>query len=242
MHDVKNERLRCAYLKQLEIDVWIPRDAAILNNATLDREQLIARMDWEALELSVKQCTACPLHQSRTQAVFGSGSKTADLLVIGEAPGAHEDKQGEPFVGRAGQLLTAMLQAIGLQRQDVYIANVLKSRPPNNRDPSMDEVNACIPYLLRQIELMQPKLILAIGRIAAHYLLNEQRSMAELRGKLFDYMLKPSFVKNDVCAKKIPLIVSYHPAYLLRAPREKAKAWKDMQFVVKTLRQLQSSR
>ncbi len=152
------------------------------------------------------------------------GNPNADLLVIGEAPGANEDKQGEPFVGRGGQLLTNMLLAIGLKREDVYIANILKSRPPNNRDPSPEEVKACTPFLLKQISLIKPKLILAVGRIAAHFLCGGNASMANSRGNLFYYGIY-----------KIPLIVTYHPAYLLRSPREKRKAWQDMQWLKKQL-------
>lgn len=184
----------------------------------------IAHLDWAALEAAVARCQACSLYKTRTQPVFGSGNKQADLLVVGEAPGANEDKQGVPFVGRGGQLLTQMLLAIGLGREDIYIANILKSRPENNRDPLPQEVKACTPFLLRQIELLQPKLILAVGRIAAHFLLETNSPMSRLRGNLFYYG-----------PRKTPLLVTYHPAYLLRSPREKRKAWQDMQCVKEQL-------
>lgn len=221
------------YLEKMGIDVWIPREKKSvkqtkvrdsLKKLDITREEKIATLSWEALQLEVVGCQACDLYKTRTNPVFGVGNPNADLLVIGEAPGANEDKQGEPFVGRGGQLLTNMLLSIGFKRQDIYIANILKSRPPNNRDPSPEEVKACTPFLLRQISLIKPKLILAVGRIAAHFLLATNDSMGNLRGKLFHY--------GD---HKIPLRVTYHPAYLLRAPREKRKAWQDMQCIKKQL-------
>lgn len=199
-------------------------DTTTLMTNSNDRAEKIAQLNWEELQLAVNACTACPLYKTRTKSVFGVGSKTADLVIVGEAPGANEDQQGEPFVGRAGQLLNAMLQAIGLQRDQIYIANILKSRPPNNRDPKPEEVAACTPFLLRQLTLLQPKLILAVGRIAAHYLLDTNTAMASLRGREFNYG-----------ATATPLLVTYHPAYLLRSPREKVKAWQDMQLVAKKL-------
>jgi DNA polymerase len=151
--------------------------------------------------------------------VFGTGNRDADWLIIGEAPGADEDRQGEPFVGRAGKLLTEMLFAAGFQRADVYIANILKCRPPANRDPSPDEVACCHAYLQQQIALIQPQVILAVGRIAAHNLLQTDRQLGDLRGKVHGY--------GDT---NIPVIVTYHPAYLLRSPLEKRKVWSDLQF------------
>jgi uracil-DNA glycosylase len=151
--------------------------------------------------------------------VFGAGNRDADWLIIGEAPGADEDRQGEPFVGRAGKLLTEMLFAAGFQRADVYIANILKCRPPANRDPSPDEVACCHAYLQQQIALIQPQLILAVGRIAAHNLLQTDCQLGRLRGKVHHY--------GDT---NIPVIVTYHPAYLLRSPLEKRKVWNDLQF------------
>jgi uracil-DNA glycosylase family 4 len=159
------------------------------------------------------------LHATRKQAVFGVGNQQADWLIIGEAPGAEEDRQGEPFVGRAGQLLNAMLKAIGLKREQVYIANILKCRPPNNRDPRPEEAACCSPYLQRQIELIQPRLILALGRIAAQRLLQTNTSLARLRGKV-----------HTLESTQSPVIVTYHPAYLLRSPAEKRKAWQDLQY------------
>jgi uracil-DNA glycosylase family 4 len=171
--------------------------------------------DWSVLEEAVRSCTKCGLHATRTQTVFGVGSHTARWMFVGEAPGADEDAKGEPFVGRAGQLLNAMLFAIGLKREEVYIANVLKCRPPGNRDPEPGEVESCEPYLLRQIELIRPRLIVALGRHAAHSLLKTELSLARLRGQHLDY-------------HGTPLVVTYHPAYLLRSPTDKRKAWEDL--------------
>lgn len=186
---------------------------------------------WQDLQALVSTCTACTLHQSRTQTVFGVGNVDARLMIIGEAPGFYEDKQGEPFVGRAGQLLTAMLKAIGLTREEVYIANILKCRPPNNRDPQLHEVAECTPYLDKQIALIKPQLLLAVGRIAAHYLLKTQSSLETLRQKAYRYG-----------QAEIPLIITYHPAYLLRNPSDKKKAWQDLQFVRQTLDSTQNIR
>ncbi len=175
---------------------------------------------WESLRAEVLACTKCPLHGSRTQGVFGVGSREAQWLVVGEAPGAEEDRRGEPFVGRAGHLLDAMLKAIGLSRgSNVYIANVLKSRPPGNRDPKPEEVAACLPYLMRQIELLRPRVMLAVGRIAAQNLLSTDAPLGRLRGKVHHF--------GEL---NTPLIVTYHPAYLLRTPSDKRKAWEDLKF------------
>jgi uracil-DNA glycosylase len=175
---------------------------------------------WESLRSEVLACTKCALHASRTQGVFGVGNREAQWLVVGEAPGAEEDRRGEPFVGRAGHLLDAMLKAIGLSRgRNVYIANVLKSRPPGNRDPKPEEVAACLPYLMRQIELLRPHVMLAVGRIAAQNLLATDAPLARLRGKVHHF--------GEL---NTPLIVTYHPAYLLRTPSDKRKAWEDLKF------------
>jgi len=181
-------------------------------------------LDWDALRAAVVRCQACALHQTRTQTVFGVGDQHARLMVIGEAPGADEDRQGEPFVGRAGQLLTAMLAAIGFARDQVYIANIIKCRPPGNRDPHVEETAACQPFLHRQIALIQPRLILSVGRISAHSLLGTEESVGRLRGRTH------RFEPGD-----IPLLVTYHPAYLLRRPQEKAKAWQDLQAAFRLL-------
>ena len=183
---------------------------------------------WEALRTEVLSCTRCPLHKTRTQGVLGVGPHRTDWMVIGEAPGAEEDRRGEPFVGRAGHLLDAMLHAIGLNRgTNVYIANVLKSRPPNNRDPKPEEVAACLPYLMRQIALLRPRLMLAVGRIAAQNLLATDLSLSRLRGKIHHF--------GEL---NTPLIVTYHPAYLLRTPSDKRKAWEDLKFARAVFRQL----
>ncbi|HTY48681.1 MAG TPA: uracil-DNA glycosylase [Steroidobacteraceae bacterium] len=183
---------------------------------------------WAALRAEVAACTRCPLHATRTQGVLGVGDVHAQWMVIGEAPGAEEDRLGEPFVGRAGKLLDAMLFAIGLKRGDnLYIANVLKSRPPNNRDPAPAEVAACRPYLERQIALIRPRLMLAVGRIAAQNLLGTTDSLARLRGRVHHF--------GEL---NTPLIVTYHPAYLLRTPADKRKAWEDLKFARSVYRRL----
>lgn len=180
--------------------------------------------DWDTLEAAVRQCTACDLHRGRTQTVFGVGNRQARLLLVGEAPGAEEDRQGEPFVGRAGQLLNEMLVAIGLTRNEVYIANILKCRPPNNRDPRPEEAELCANFLHQQIALIQPRLIVALGRIAAQRLLKTDTPLGKLRGR--------QHTQPDTGA---PLVVTYHPAYLLRTPLDKRKAWQDLLFVKKTI-------
>ena len=172
--------------------------------------------NWDTLAEAVAHCTACKLHATRTQGVLGVGDRNADWLIIGEAPGADEDEQGEPFVGQAGKLLDAMLAAINLQRgNNVYITNLLKSRPPGNRNPEPDEVSACRPYLLAQVELIQPKLILALGRFAAQSLLDTDEAVGRLRGRVHQF-------------QNVPLVVTYHPAYLLRNLTDKARAWEDL--------------
>ncbi len=180
----------------------------------------VETLGWPELRTRVAACTACDLHQGRTSTVFGVGNPDADLMVIGEAPGAEEDRQGEPFVGRAGQLLTAMLGAIGLNRGDVFIANILKCRPPGNRNPVSSEIACCLPYLMRQVALLQPRLIFSVGGVSAHNLLKTEEPVGHLRGQVH------SFGPDG-----IPLVVSYHPAYLLRKPAEKAKAWQDLQMI-----------
>jgi uracil-DNA glycosylase len=192
-------------------------------DATL-REVPDTPMDWEALAGCVSACTACPLHRTRTQTVFGVGNRSASLMVIGEAPGEQEDLKGEPFVGRAGQLLNEMLRALGLSRQQVYIANILKCRPPGNRDPAAEEVGCCESFLQRQVSLVRPAVILAVGRIAAQNLLKTTTQIGKLRGNVHRY-------------QTIPLIVTYHPAYLLRSPGEKRKAWDDLRLAARTLRE-----
>ena len=175
-------------------------------------------MDWEELQQAVSTCTRCSLAKTRTKTVFGKGSLPANWMIVGEAPGADEDRQGEPFVGRAGRLLTSMLTAVGLVREQVYILNMLKCRPPNNRDPSVEEVTLCRGYLERQIELVQPKIILVVGRIAAQHLLNTDAPLGRLRGQV-----------HTLPTTKTPVVVTYHPAYLLRKPLDKRKAWQDLQ-------------
>jgi len=240
--------LRNAYLDALGIDRWVSRNAPAelvpdvsgagkglsgLPDAPTVRapstkpenpfpvpSTLPPSADWGVLRERVAACTACAeLCRTRTQTVFGVGNTRAEWLVIGEAPGAEEDRQGEPFVGRAGQLLNAMLLAIGLPRETVFIANILKCRPPGNRDPKPEEVSRCLPYLTNQIALLKPKIILAVGRIAAQNLLATDAPLARLRGKLHTFG-----------EANTPLVITYHPAYLLRTPSDKRKAWEDLKF------------
>lgn len=215
-----DEALRQHYLQAMGIVQWQPRDAIASIACPAYSESPL----WQPLADEVKACTRCPLHKTRRQTVFGVGSHQARLLVVGEAPGENEDRQGEPFVGRAGKLLDAMLHAIGLNRQTIYIANILKCRPPQNRDPNPEEMAECTPYLERQIALIQPTLILAVGRIAAHYLLGVTTPLSRLRGQRFQFG-----------ESRTPLLVTYHPAYLLRNPRDKSKAFADLQQVVRWL-------
>jgi DNA polymerase len=175
--------------------------------------------DWTELRARVAACTRCGLHTTRTQTVFGVGSQQAQWLIVGEAPGAEEDARGEPFVGRAGQLLNAMLRAVGLAREQVYIANVLKCRPPGNRDPGGAESAECLPYLEQQIALLKPKIMLAVGRISAQNLLHSDAPLGRLRQQVHRFGIS-----------HIPLIATYHPAYLLRTPADKRKAWEDLKF------------
>jgi uracil-DNA glycosylase len=242
--------LRHAYLDALGIDRWVPRHAPP-DAPAMDRAPIEARSpveiepgppatgrappipleipspgpswppagDWPTLREQVAACRACDLCKTRSQTVFGVGDVRAEWLVIGEAPGAEEDRQGEPFVGRAGQLLNAMLRAIGLPRESVFIANILKCRPPGNRDPRPDEVAKCRPFLERQIALLKPRMILVVGRIAAQTLLATDAPLARLRGRLHRF--------GEAAT---PLVVTYHPAYLLRTPADKRKAWEDLKF------------
>jgi len=188
-----------------------------------DRVGEISRMPWPELKAKIAGCTDCKLRAGCTQTVFGVGDEQADWLMVGEAPGADEDRLGEPFVGQAGRLLDNMLAALSLARgKNVYIANVIKCRPPGNRNPEPDEVATCRPYLMRQIELIQPRVIVAMGRFAAQALLNSDATIASLRGKVHSYA-------------GVPLVVTYHPAYLLRTLPDKAKAWADLVLARKTI-------
>ena len=224
-----NSELRHEYLKAMGVQRWVARNSDATTASVESPPERLSADDlpaWQTLEKQVSVCTRCALHECRKQTVFGTGNRNADWMIIGEAPSADEDKQGEPFVGRAGLLLNEMLFAAGYQRADVFIANILKCRPPANRDPSAEEIACCQPYLQQQIELIQPKLILAVGRIAAHGLLQTTTQVGRLRGTVHSYG-----------EKEIPLIVTYHPAYLLRSPLEKRKVWKDLQFAQAVLKQ-----
>lgn len=212
------------------VQIWVPRIRTASENVPVSASEPTpvplsgaadvsdsAALAWAELKVEVAACTRCALHQTRTQTVFGTGSRHARWLVIGEAPGADEDRQGEPFVGRAGQLLTEMLRAVGLSREQVFIANILKCRPPENRDPKPEEAKSCENYLQRQIEMIRPGLILAVGRIAAQNLLQVDTPIGKLRGQAHEY--GPA---------RIPVVVTYHPAYLLRSPGQKARSWDDL--------------
>jgi uracil-DNA glycosylase family 4 len=194
----------------------VPPTAVPPSTAPAARE---AGVDWPELRARVAACTRCGLSATRTQTVFGVGNLHAEWLIVGEAPGADEDRKGEPFVGRAGQLLNSMLHAVGLAREQVYIANVLKCRPPGNRDPSPTEATECLPYLERQIALLKPKIMLAVGRIAAQNLLHTGKTLGSLRQQVHRFG-----------ASSVPLIVTYHPGYLLRTPADKRKTWEDLKF------------
>ena len=214
------EAQRRAYLEALEVDVWTLRGSASDEKAaTTDDDSLQESkiVSWSELRDKVSACTLCSLHRTRTQTVFGVGSESADWMIIGEAPGAEEDRRGDPFVGRAGKLLDEMLRAVGLARDSVFIANLLKCRPPNNRDPTVDEAASCRAYLDRQIALLSPKLILVVGRIAAQHLLETDAPLGRLRGQ-----------KHYLNNGQLPVVVTYHPAYLLRSPTQKRKAWQDL--------------
>jgi uracil-DNA glycosylase family 4 len=219
-----NKGLRKEYLAAMGLETWVSRSAPAVPAVSPPIEGMTSgaredAYDWEPLRERVAACVRCRLSAGRTQTVFGVGNRQAQWLVVGEAPGAEEDRQGEPFVGPAGQLLNSMLRAIGLAREEVYIANVLKCRPPHNRDPSADEIGECLPYLERQIALLKPKIMLVVGRIAAQNLLRSDTPLGRLRQQVHTFG-----------ASRVPLVVTYHPAYLLRSPAEKRKAWEDLKF------------
>ena len=244
------DRRQSAILDVMEITRWVSREGSLADlSADLRQDSVdqpaaliesaeseiatasapnsqfqIEEADWESLENAICVCTRCDLHQQRTYAVVGTGNRKASWLIIGEAPGEQEDLQGEPFVGRAGVLLNNMLKAVGLDRTAVYIANVVKCRPPGNRDPQPGETSTCYPYLQRQIALIQPDLILLIGRIAAQNLLKTDTAVGRLRGKV-----------HYLAESNIPMVVTYHPAYLLRRPSEKRKTWEDLKLAMDTV-------
>jgi DNA polymerase len=215
------EARQLAILEAMGVDAYVRR-APAPSTVTAPVAPGAESADWESLAAAVRGCRLCGLCETRTQTVFGVGNRAARLMVIGEAPGAEEDRQGEPFVGRAGLLLNAMLRAAGFERGEVFIANVLKCRPPHNRDPSDEEAGRCLPYLRRQIELVGPAAILCVGRIAAQRLLGTDAPLGRLRGRVHDL-------------EGVPVVVTYHPAYLLRSPGEKRKSWEDLKLALKVL-------
>ncbi|MFT5115057.1 MAG: uracil-DNA glycosylase family 4 [Parasphingorhabdus sp.] len=236
------DKVKQQILEEMGITLWNVRahrstpptdelTAPSLNNLAAEpdyppsSENVANLSDWQLLQKTVSQCQRCSLGQTRKNTVFGSGATSAHWMFIGEAPGAEEDRQGEPFVGRAGQLLTAMIVALGMQRESVFIANVLKCRPPENRDPMGEEVVQCSPYLLQQIQTVQPRMIVSMGRFAAQALLQTDQSIGQLRGRVHHYG-----------ETGIPMVATYHPAYLLRSPLEKRKAWQDLQLARETYR------
>ena len=264
-----NEQERLAYLKALGIQTWQQRsnaapvsfDAESVNQPAkqMDPELLdpadvtdtqaqamngttglntsgaareVNLLPWDVIQEQVSGCTLCDLHQSRTQTVFGTGTTDTSLMIIGEAPGADEDKTGQPFVGRAGKLLDLMLKAVGFNRDSVFIANVLKCRPPNNRDPHPDEVEQCLPYLQQQIAHVNPDVILAVGKIAAHNLIGGKETIGKMRNQIHG-------VDNELLGRSIPMVVTYHPAYLLRRASEKHKSWEDLKLTMSVLKQTQ---
>lgn len=210
-----------AILKAMGVDACVRRSRAPTSTPAVVPPQPESP-DWNSLAATVRDCRLCGLCETRTQTVFGVGNRAARLMVIGEAPGAEEDRQGEPFVGRAGQLLNSMLRAAGFERGEVFIANVLKCRPPHNRDPSDEETERCLPYLRRQIELVAPAAILCVGRIAAQRLLGTDTPIGRLRGRVHRLDGRP-------------VVVTYHPAYLLRSPGEKRKSWDDLKLALGVL-------
>lgn len=214
--------------RQMPVKPAVAAVAPATEGTSAERAEAILRMDWPALEAEVSGCQACGLCARRNKTVFGVGDREADWLFVGEGPGADEDAKGEPFVGQAGKLLDNMLAAIGLVRgQDVYIANIVKCRPPGNRNPEPGEARQCMPYLQRQVDLIRPRLIVALGKVAATNLLGAEEPITRLRGRQLDY-------------RGIPLLVTYHPAYLLRSLAEKAKAWEDLCFARDTMARLRS--
>jgi DNA polymerase len=216
---------RAAYLGALGVTDWRQRRPLAVAGGSSSIAQVapvpaaVGPDTWDQVALEVASCTRCELHSCRNRTVFGAGDRDARWLIVGEAPGAEEDQQGEPFVGRAGRLLDSMLLAIGLRRDQVFIANVLKCRPPGNRNPAPQEVAQCLPYLERQIALLRPSILLAVGSIAAQNLLATDVPVGRLRGQLHAFG-----------SARTPLVVTYHPAYLLRSPGEKRKSWEDLKF------------
>lgn len=235
MRRSNDESIRLDYLAALGIDAWRPRGSAA--SASMQQEPAAEEepesgapsgsrpnQDWDELRRRVATCTRCELHQTRTQAVFGVGNPAADWMIVGEAPGAEEDRRGEPFVGRAGKLLDEILRAIGLDRRSVFIANILKCRPPRNRDPRPEEASECREYLNAQIDHVAPKIVLAVGRISAQQLLGTDSPVGRLRGRV-----------HRLEGHDVPLVVTYHPAYLLRSPAQKAKVWEDLCLAKRTM-------
>ena len=228
------------YLKAMGIDVWKERNPStpkVVKLETVEKVSKksstktdIATLNWQSLPKVIEECQYCDLSRSRRQTVFGSGNQTASLMIIGDMPSEQDEKDGDVFSGQAGKLLTAMLKAMGYQRSDVYISNIVKCRTPENQEPDVEQTTSCEPYLLREIGLLQPKLILALGSIAAQRLLKSKSTMGRLRGQL-----------HYADGIQAPILISYHPTYLLAAPNEKRKAWEDLQIAMKELKLTEAS-
>jgi len=221
------------YLHLMGITRWrecVPKATAAVSPAALEQPELAPDAALAALAEEVATCTRCPLHASRKQTVFGIGPASARLMLIGEAPGEREDQQGEPFVGPAGQLLNAMLRAIDLRREDAYIANILNCRPPRSRDPDAAETEACTGYLWRQLDLVRPQLVVALGRVAAQYLLRTTTPLGRLRGQVHEFG-QGAGASARGSATSQPFVATYHPAYLLRSPGKKSRSWEDLKLI-----------
>jgi DNA polymerase len=243
MSEVEARARQHRYLQAMQVDVWqrrerggpapevtsvaqlasaepvaaaAHREASAIQSAAVD----VSVQPLAALAVTVSGCQRCDLHKSRHLTVFGTGDEQARCMIIGEAPGADEDASGEPFVGRAGRLLNAMLHAVGMSRESVYIANIIKCRPPKNRDPKPEEMAACAPYLRQQIAVVRPRVIVALGRVAAQHLAGSTLAIGRMRGQSYFY--------SDNDEPPVPIVVTYHPAYLLRSPLEKRKSWEDL--------------
>lgn len=219
----ENAQSVAALAEEIQPAASLSKGANPSPSQTKTEERMTPERALRLIREDLGDCTRCPLHkQGRKQIVFGVGNPCADIMFVGEGPGADEDQQGEPFVGRAGQLLNNMISAMGIRREEVYIANVVKCRPPGNRTPERDECDTCSPFLLRQIAVVNPKIVVALGAVAAKTLLGVNDAMVNMRGRIYDF-------------KNTKLAVTYHPAYLLRDPRQKKEAWKDLQMVMKHL-------
>ena len=232
---ILDNQLRLQYLEAIGIDVWLPRERKAdehfllldntSNNSNPETDPSLINNHWNELQTQISSCTQCNLCTTRIQTVFGSGNTHADWMFVGEAPGQHEEEQSLPFVGNSGLLFTEMLSAIGLTREEIFITNIIKCRPPDNREPHADEIRSCKNYLQRQQQLINPKIIVVLGHVSAQTLLETDKPLSDLRGKVGFFM-------------NTPVIVTYHPAYLLRFLPEKHKAWLDLTYAIQTFKNI----